>query len=380
VTDNAQPVDLRSVSMPSGRNPTAPIVSVLIPAYNAAATIETTLLSVVAQTHRNLEIIVVDDGSTDQTSSVVRKVAKRDDRIRLLRKANAGLAAARNTGLEQATGTFVATIDADDLWHPTKIQKQLAVMERDETRIGAVYCWTRAVGLTGEIQYDFPCWDVRGNVFAPLILYNFIPSGSILYRRSLAMEIGGYDVSLASRGATCCEDLKFNLDLAERCQFDYVPEFLFGYTRIPHSMSTNTSAMLRSRSIVINDARARHPELPSRLFRWAAAISARECSRIYLEKGATLSAFSLLLRAAAQDPLGAISSDVARIVLGGMLARLGLKEMLRTALIDRQPATKAARGQHYFAADPREPVNGRAIRRQSHRFHYAAGLEMARFG
>jgi glycosyltransferase involved in cell wall biosynthesis len=380
VTDNAQPVDPRSVAAATGLSQLVPLVSVLIPAYNAAATIETTLLSVVAQTYRNLEIIVVDDGSIDDTSVVVRKMAERDNRIRLLRKANAGLAAARNTGIDCARGAFVAPIDADDLWHPTKLQKQVAVMNRGGAQVGAVYCWARAVGVAADIHYDFPCWDFRGNVFAPLILHNFIPSGSILYRRSLAIEIGGYDISLAARGATTCEDLKFNLDLAEHCQFDYVPEFLFGYTRIPRSMSTNTAAMLRSRSIVVKDAFARHPELPSCLFRWATAISARECSRIYLQEGATLSAFALLLRAAAKDPLGAFSPDVARIVLGGILARFGLKEIVKTVLRAGRPSMKATRGQNYFEADPREPVDGRATRWRSNRLHYVASLEMARPG
>src|SRR5262245_20800587 len=87
------------------------LVSVIIPAYNAERTIAATLDSVRAQTHRNLEIIVVDDGSRDQTASLVETFCVRDERIRFVRKANGGLAAARNTAIDHARGTLIAPVD-----------------------------------------------------------------------------------------------------------------------------------------------------------------------------------------------------------------------------------------------------------------------------
>ena len=98
-----------------------PYASIVVPAYNAAATLSDTLLSLTSQTYRDIEIVVVDDGSTDSTASVARSFAARDNRIRLVRQANRGLAGARNSGVAAASGEVVGFCDADDLWLPEKM-------------------------------------------------------------------------------------------------------------------------------------------------------------------------------------------------------------------------------------------------------------------
>ncbi len=254
----------------------AGLVSVIIPACNDAATVERTVSSVLNQTYSDLEVLVVDDGSTDQTAALVQSMADVDHRIRLLQKPNGGLASARNHGIAHAGGEFIAPIDADDLWHPEKIRKQMAVMRDRGDRVGLVYCWSRAIDEQDRVLWDVTPCDLRGGVYAALIIRNFLSSGAPLVRKCCAEAVGGYDATLASRGAPCCEDLKFNLDIAERCDFDLVPEFLFSYRVRAGSMSTNIDAMLRSRKVVIEEARARHPELPNKLFRWASAHQNRE--------------------------------------------------------------------------------------------------------
>ena len=109
----------------------APAVSVIVPAYNAAVTIAETLRSVSAQTCGALEIIVVDDGSTDATVDIVAEHARTEPRLRLIRQANAGVAAARNVALAHATADYIAPIDADDLWHPTRVEKHLTMLEQN---------------------------------------------------------------------------------------------------------------------------------------------------------------------------------------------------------------------------------------------------------
>src|SRR5438874_4376035 len=106
------------------------LISVIIPAYNAEQFIERTIDSASQQTHRNLEIIVVDDGSTDQTASIVKRLTKKDRRLRLIRQPNAGVAAARNRGIKESRGDYLAPLDSDDLWHHTKLEKQLHVFSR----------------------------------------------------------------------------------------------------------------------------------------------------------------------------------------------------------------------------------------------------------
>lgn len=113
-----------------------PLVSVIIPAYNAGEFIDATLQSVFAQTHQDFDVIVVDDGSTDTTRARVRAYG---DRVRYIHQMNAGVGAARNRGLDAATGDYVAFLDADDLWRPEKLEIQLKVAARSPSS-GLIAC------------------------------------------------------------------------------------------------------------------------------------------------------------------------------------------------------------------------------------------------
>jgi glycosyltransferase involved in cell wall biosynthesis len=114
------------------------LVSVIIPAFSAAADIRQTLNSVLAQTYQAIEVIVVDDGSSDATAAIVEEFVTRDTRFQLVRQSNAGVGAARNIAIQRARGKYVAPLDADDLWFPEKLEKQVACMERWATK--QVWC------------------------------------------------------------------------------------------------------------------------------------------------------------------------------------------------------------------------------------------------
>jgi glycosyltransferase involved in cell wall biosynthesis len=287
----------------AGTHQSAGRVSVIVPAYNAAATIERTISSVLNQTYVDLEVLAVDDGSTDETAALVQRFANVDCRIRLLQKPNGGLVSARNHGIAHANGEFIAPIDADDLWHPEKIRKQVALMRDRGARVGLIYTWARGIDEQDRVIFDITPCGFRGDVYAALIMRNFVGSGAPLVRRHCVEEVGGYDGTLAARGAPCTEDLKFNLDIAERYHFDFVPEFLWGYRFRDSSMSTDIEAMLRSHAVVVRDVRERHPELPETLFRWARGHQHREWGLTHLSKGHLLEGVRLLLAAARDDPL-----------------------------------------------------------------------------
>src|SRR5262245_43588983 len=106
-------------------------VSVIVPCFNAEAFLPETLRSVCSQTWQHLHVLVVNDGSTDLTAEIAKEWSRRDTRVRLLNKTNGGLSAARNLGLDHARGKYVAFIDGDDLWHPSKIEKHVAHLEGD---------------------------------------------------------------------------------------------------------------------------------------------------------------------------------------------------------------------------------------------------------
>jgi glycosyltransferase involved in cell wall biosynthesis len=224
-----------------------PLVSVVVPSFNSASTVEATLDSVAAQTYRNLEILVVDDGSTDDGAARVEQRQQSDGRIRLIRKENGGVASARNVGIAASSGEFIAFIDADDLWHPTKVAKQLAVMERGGPELGLVYSPFRVIDRQGFVKES--SWNFGVEGWAPHRHFhiNLVGNGSaIMVRRSVLDELGGYSSALRAAGAEGCEDLLLQMRIAARYRLGYVPEYLIGYRRYPGNMSSNTKTMSRS--------------------------------------------------------------------------------------------------------------------------------------
>jgi glycosyltransferase involved in cell wall biosynthesis len=237
------------------------LVTVIIPAHNAAKTIGRTLDSVSAQTYQNLEILVVDDGSTDQTATIVRTHSRVDKRIRLIRQDNAGVAAARNRGVSEARGSFVAPIDADDLWHPTKIAKQMAIMHERGEKVGLVYTWLAKIDPHDQVLSLKHRPQEEGQVFLAMCMGNVVANGSSpLMRRQIVLECGGYDPTLRARGAQGCEDLQLYLKIAERYEFGVVKEHLTGYRRLPGNMSSDVRRMFRSRELVFADFEAAYPQ------------------------------------------------------------------------------------------------------------------------
>ena len=117
----------------------SPLVSIVMPAYNCESYIELAIRSVIEQTYKNWELFVIDDGSTDATSSIVKKLSKEDHRVKLINNpSNMGVAKTRNKGFELSSGEYVALLDADDVWRSTKLEKQLELAEK--TGADIIYC------------------------------------------------------------------------------------------------------------------------------------------------------------------------------------------------------------------------------------------------
>ncbi|MEF3128723.1 glycosyltransferase family A protein [Rhizobium leguminosarum] len=267
-----------------------PLVAVVIPAFNASTYIERTLRSAMRQTYAALEIIVVNDGSTDDTAKLVEQIAASDSRIRLLSTPNRGVAAARNTGIEASSGRFVAFLDADDLWHPTKIEKQVSALTRLSSHWAAVYTLHYVINEDDEIIRPGSSDVARGYIYARHLNVKYIGNGSaLLVRRNAALAIGGFDSSYAAAGIGGCEDLDFELKLAARHFIEVVPERLVGYRKHPGSMSSDHLRMGKSALEVVRRSLAANPQLPR--YAIGSAIDAtrkyafwefRQARRIYL--------------------------------------------------------------------------------------------------
>ena len=237
------------------------LVSVIIPAYNAARTIDETLRSARHQTHRNLEILVVNDGSKDATAQIVLRHAALDSRVRLITQANSGVATARNRGIAEAKAELIAPLDADDLWAPTKIEKQLQAMTRGGPRVGLVYTWFAVIddhGTVLDLNHRPPN---AGNVLWRMCRGNLVGNGSSpLMRKSAILEAGGFEPGLRAARAQGCEDLLLYFRIAERHEFAVVPEHLTGYRRHAETMSEDSLQMLRSYHLVAREMCRKYPE------------------------------------------------------------------------------------------------------------------------
>src|SRR5690606_11817597 len=232
----------------------APLVSVVIPAYDAQPFIAAAVASACAQTHRALEVLVVDDGSRDRTAAIVEALAARDPRVRLLRRPHRGVAAARNRAIEEARGEYIAPLDADDIWLPAKIERQLRALERAPAGTGLVYGWSADLDADGRLTGGYCAHELPPHVPAALLFRNFIGCSSVpLIRRICFERAGAYQPAYAARGAQGCEDLDLYRRIARYYEFALVREFLVGYRQTPGRMSSNALAMARSFRLALRD-------------------------------------------------------------------------------------------------------------------------------
>lgn len=243
-----------------------PVVGVVVPMYNAQCTIGATLGSVGNQTYSALDIIVVDDGSTDMSAAIVMEHASRDRRIRLLRQKNSGVAAARNLGAASTGAEFLAFIDADDLWAPSKVERQLSALAAGGPRAGLAYCWFAMMDAEGRVLSLDNRPLIEGRVLRCMCRNNFVGNGSsMMLRRAAFLAAGGFDPSLRASGAQGCEDMLMCMRVAEQFEFRVVPQHLVGYRMTNTNMSSDVRQMLRSCEIVLAEFREKYPDFGGEL-------------------------------------------------------------------------------------------------------------------
>jgi glycosyltransferase involved in cell wall biosynthesis len=226
----------------SGGCPQAPLVSVVIPAFNAERTLAETVASATGQSWPNLEIVIVDDGSTDSTPRIAEALASGDPRLTVIRKTRGGCASARNAGMARARGDYIASLDADDLWHREKTALQMKAMLAPAAP-GFVYSYARRLDELGRVVGMVDPIAVSGTGFRRHLYTNFVGAGgsSIIFRRAALAAIGGYDETLPR-----CEGLSTQLRLVSAGQVDVVPLFLTGYRISPNSQSADRDEMFAS--------------------------------------------------------------------------------------------------------------------------------------
>jgi UDP-glucose 4-epimerase len=246
-----------------------PDVSVIIPAWNAEATLAETVGAQQRRPTRAIEIIIVDDGSTDRTGEIAEGLCAADQRISLVRQANGGVAAARNAGLARARGEWAAWLDADDLWHPDKIARQLAAARAAPKPPAFVYSGYRVIDEAGTVKpLPRTLVDLSGETLCRQIASTYFTNvSSLMAPVALARDCGGHDPLLRAEGLEGAEDLLLQLRLAMRGPALCVPEALVGYRMHGANMSRAISRAARSNLRVLELVAAEAPEVPPWVFR-----------------------------------------------------------------------------------------------------------------
>jgi glycosyltransferase involved in cell wall biosynthesis len=241
-------------------------VSVIIPTYNRAAFIAGAVKSVLAQSLRDLEIIVVDDAGTDDTAAVIENF--HDPKIVYLRHdRQRGGAAARNTGILHSTGEYVAFLDDDDEWYPEKLARQMDVMLAGSAELGGVYTGYFIVDRSdGKIRGQIVP-SHRGDISSALLAGNCIGGTSSVLLRRACFEIGLFDERLPS-----FQDYDLWLRIARKFHFDFIREPMLKYFVHPNKIWTNSEALLQGLELMLR----KHGH--SATFR-------RKCSVYYLSLG-----------------------------------------------------------------------------------------------
>lgn len=255
-----------------------PLISVVITTYNYGDYLKTCLDSVLQQTHTNLEVIVINDGSTDHTDQVIAPYLT-NPLIKYVRQVNAGQAIAKNNGIRQASGDYLAFLDADDYWMPQKLNRQLGLFAVDR-QVGVVFSksvWVDQLGNTIPVNSSRPH---AGWVTNHLIVDNFVVFSSALVRRECFTKLGAFDEGL-EMGIDWDLWLRFSLHY----KFAFVDEQLTAY-RVghPNQMSKKQERRQEQSDFILNRFLREHPGVISpKSLRKAQAYTYRNRGEYFLK-------------------------------------------------------------------------------------------------
>jgi glycosyltransferase involved in cell wall biosynthesis len=227
-----------------------PKVDVIIPAYNAARYLPTAIESVIAQTFEDWRIVLVDDGSTDNTAEVVAPYLEQlGSKFKYIQQLNSGVSAARNTAIRSSSAELLAMLDADDVWAPCRLSESLKCFE-NRPQVGLSYGFNTCIDLEGKViaTYDRRQKNAEGRI-APYIYMRKVDfvCCSVTFRRKCVDEVGLFDETLQ-----VTEDRDLWLRIALRYEVALVPKVIAHYRTSPNSLTTNPERMLKAQVRFIN--------------------------------------------------------------------------------------------------------------------------------
>ena len=313
-----------------------PLVTVVTPAYNIARYIGEAVDSVLRQTFHDFEYLVVDDGSVDNSTEIIKAHADDDPRFRLVEVENRGPSAARNVGIREARGEYIAFLDGDDRWHPKFLERQLQLIQSLPPDVGAVFCRSRLVLENGTLV--FFQWQRAGRYDFDDFLVSDNPArngSSLLIRKSCFTEVGGFDEDLRY-----CEDIDMWLRIAANSKTPILwasKYFLVDMRLRPGSATRNRADIEVALSNMLESQTAKLRRLPAGLAYVRPALVAFKYGE--------------------NEELAEYWAGRARSVSSGQLARTvpGLRLLFWDTL--PRPARRAVRSLQYSARELLKDVN-----------------------
>lgn len=224
----------------------------MIPVYNEIKYLKEALLSVLNQSFAEYEVLIIDDGSSSDIVTALDTFSSYDDRIYVHHISHGGVSYARNIGIELSSGTFIAFLDADDIWMPNKLEKQVSLLE-SQPKVGVVYTNAEFISTEGTLIGKTICehWNMSpmpsGNILESLLEKSFIVQSTVITRSTCFKEVGKYDENLR-RG----EDWHMFIRLAKHYEFVFIDEILVHYRRHQGSVSLSSESQLNDVLSVVN--------------------------------------------------------------------------------------------------------------------------------
>jgi glycosyltransferase involved in cell wall biosynthesis len=308
-----------------------PYASLVVPAFNAAATLSQTLVSLCSQTFRDLEVIVVNDGSTDDTARIATEAAKSDPRIRLVEQGNRGLAGARNSGIAAATGTVVGLCDADDLWMPEKLAAHVAHLDA-APHVGLSYAGSALIDDAGRRIGHAQRPRLRGVTASHVFKRNPVGNGSTPVFRRAALEALAY----RPQGETerdwvfdetfrQSEDIEcwLRFSLTTDWSLEGLPGLLTEYRLSAGGLSARTDAQLAAWERMITKLRPTAPEFFARHEDAARAYQLRYLARRAVTGGDGHAAMDYVRRAHRLSKMPLIEEPLRTLATAGAAFALG---------------------------------------------------------
>lgn len=225
--------------------------SVIIPTYNRAKYLPEAIDSVLNQTCQDFEIIVVDDGSTDETAEVVKSYIKSTIEIKYIQQENQGPGAARNSGIREAKGKYIAFIDSDEVWKPEKLEKQIKFLEKNpdyEMVYTDVYEFNNGAITKKSVLVTNDRGKMSGMIIGRLIIGCFISLSTVTLRREVIDAVGVFNTDLM-----IAEDWDLWLRVASKYKIWFIDEVLVGHRIHPHNLTSNIQLELECRHRVVDN-------------------------------------------------------------------------------------------------------------------------------